>query len=123
MPTRKSTVTTEENHLNNCKNTVMVNLYMKLRTVTFESFENIETAATADYVSWRIIGGRQFVNFYIQKQKIRILTVEPSGKYNLGETVPDTHLWSLNYQTDIFSEADIDEARKIICESYNKLVL
>ena len=121
MATRKSTVTTEENYLNTCKNAEMINLYKKLRSVVFESFDNVETAATAQYISWRISGGRQFVNFYIQKHKIRVLTVEPSGKYNLGETVPDTHLWSLNYQTDILSEDNIDEVKRIICESYNKL--
>ena len=100
----KSTVTTEENHLNNCKNTDMISLYMKLRNVAYEGLENVTTAATADYISWGINGGRQFANLYIQKKKIRILTLEPLKRYDLGETVPDTHLWTLNYQIDIFSE-------------------
>ena len=121
MGIRKSTVTTEENYMNNCKNTEMLGLYVKLRNAVFGSFDNVVTAATADYISWKIDGGRQFVNFYIQKKKIRILTVVPSGKYSIGANVPDTHLWSLNYQADVFCKADIDEAIKIICESYNKL--
>ena len=117
----KSTATTEENHLRNCKNSEMIDLYLKLRTIAFENLENVTTAATADYISWSINGGRQFANFYIQKKKIRILTLEPMRKYNLGENVPDTHLWTLNYQTDIYSENDIEVAKDIIYESYDKL--
>ena len=121
MKHNKSTATTEENHLNDCKNFEMINLYTKLKSATFEGLEGVTTAATADYISWSIDGGRQFANFYIQKKKIRILTLEPIKKHNLGESVPDTHLWTLNYQTDIFNENDIEEARKIICESYSKV--
>ena len=117
----RSTATTEENHLRNCKNDAMIALYLKLRAAAFVDFENVSTAATADYVSWRIDGGRQFANFYIQKKKIRILTLEPTKKYDLGENVPDTHLWTLNYQTDIYSENDIEEAENIIHDSYDKL--
>lgn len=117
----KSTATTEENHLRNCKNSEMIDLYLKLRTIAFENLEDVTTAATADYISWSINGGRQFANFYIQKKKIRILTLEPMKKYNLGENVPDTHLWTLNYQTDIYSENDIEVAKNIIYESYDKL--
>ena len=118
----KSTVTTEEKHLLDCKNNETKNLYLKLRSISFDVLENVATAATADYVSWSIDGGRQFANFYIQKKKIRMLTLEPMRKYELGENVPDTHLWTLNYQTDIFSEKDIETAKDIIYESYNKLV-
>ena len=121
MGIRKSTATTEENYLNKCKNAETVNLYVKLRSAAFPKFEDTTTAATAEYISWSINGGRQFANLYVQKKKIRILTLVPSGKYNLGVNVPDTHLWTLNYQIDVYSEADIDEAIKIIYESYCKV--
>ena len=122
MGIRKSTATTEKIYLERSKNVDMINLYNQLRESVLSSFENVVTAATKDYISWRVDGGRQFANLYIQKKKIRILTIEPVGKYTIGETVPDTHLWTLNYQTDIFSEKDICEVRKIILESYNRLV-
>ena len=121
MRSNKSTATTEEKYLLNCKNKDMIDLYMKLRSVTFNTLKCVATAATADYISWRLNGGRQFANFYIQKKKIRMLTLEPIREYHLGETVPDTHLWTLNYQTDIFSESDIDEAKHIIYESFRKI--
>jgi hypothetical protein len=121
MGNQKCTVTTEENYLSKCKNNDMLHLYFKLRTAVFETLEDVSTAATADYISWKIDGGRQFANFYIQKKKIRILTLEPIKKYNLGENVPDTHLWTLKYQTDIYSENDIKVIKDIIYESYDKL--
>ena len=117
----KSTATTEENYLSKCNNTDMISIYMKLRTVVFDALEGVTTAATADYISWSINGGRQFANFYIQKKKIRILTLEPMRKYSLGLSVPDTHLWTLNYQVDIYNDDNIEEAKNIICESYNKI--
>ena len=99
----------------------MISLYMKLRAVAFDVLEDVTTAATADYISWSINGGRQFANFYIQKRKIRILTLEPMRKYSLGSSVPDTHLWTLNYQIDISTYDDVEETKNIICESYNKI--
>ena len=117
----KSTKTTEKNYLLNSKNAEMIDLYLKLRAVSLETLENVATAATADYISWSIDGGRQFANLYIQKKKIKILTLEPMREYSLGDNVPDTHLWTLNYQTDIFTDNDIEEVKEIIFESYDKL--
>ena len=117
----RSTATTEENHLSVCKNYDMVLLYKKLRETVFENLENVGTAATADYVSWNVGGKRQFANFYIQKKKIRILTRTPMGKHTVGETVPDTHLWTLNYQTDICSSTDIEKVKGVLLESYNQV--
>lgn len=118
----RSTATSEENHLHNCQNDEMINLYLKLKTATFVNLKNVTTAATADYISWSIDGGRQFANFYIQKKKIRILTLEPVRKYSLGECVPDTHLWTLNYKADVYSEDNIEVVKNIIHDSYKKLV-
>lgn len=118
MNKRRSTVTTEENHLNGCKNRDMVAIYEKLRETVFGNLENVGTGATADYVSWNVGGKRQFANFYIQKKKIRILTRAPLGKCPVGETVPDTHLWTLNYQTDIYSSADVEKVKDVLLESY-----
>lgn len=117
----KSIKTTEKNYLLNSKNSEMIDLYLKLRAISLETLENVTTAATADYISWSIDGGRQFANLYIQKKKIKILTLEPMREYSLGDNVPDTHLWTLNYQTDIFTDNDIEEVKEIIFESYDKL--
>ena len=121
MKYSKSTATTEEKYLCKCKNKEMIDLYLKVRNIVFEKLEDVTTAATADYISWSINAGRQFANFYIQKKKIRILTLEPMRRYSLGSSVPDTHLWTLNYQIDIFNYEDVEETKNIICESYNKI--
>ena len=124
MEKRTSTVTTEENYLNTSKNYAMVDLYKKIKEILFDNFENVGTGATSYYVHWNVIGiqrTRQFVNFYVQNNKIGILTLPPVCNYNVGETVPDTHGWTLNYRTDIFSESDIEKVKEIIIESYNQI--
>ena len=120
----RSTVTTEENHLRTCKNEEMISLYEKLKELMSKDFDDMGTGATADYIHWNVSGARrtrQFANFYIQKRKIRILTLTPTSNYGIGEAVPDTHLWVLNYQTDIFSETDIDKVRGVLLDSYNQI--
>lgn len=121
MNKTRSTVTTEENHLSSCKNYDMVMIYKNLKEIVFEKLENVGTGATADYVSWNVGGKRQFANFYIQKKKIRILTLAPIGEHSVGERVPDTHLWTLNYQTDIHSSADIEKVKEVLLESYGQV--
>lgn len=120
----KSTVTTEEKHLCNCRNHEMVELYEKIKDTVFVRIAEIDTVgtgATSYYISWNISGRRQFANFYIQKKKIRILTLPPISAHDIGETVPDTHAWTLNYQVDISSESDIERVTGILLESYNQV--
>ena len=121
----RSTATTEENHIKNCKNIKMLSIYKKLRTIMFENFDKniIETGATSYYVHWDVVGvkQRQFANIYIQKAKIRIETLVPLRNYNIGEIVPDTHKYTLNYRTDIFMDEDIEKVKGIIIDSYNQI--
>ena len=124
MKKNRSTVTTEDNHLQSNKNYDMVDLYKKLKVALFKDFMDVGTGATSYYVHWNVSGAnrtRQFANFYIQKGKIRILTLTPIRNYGLCESVPDTHLWVLNYQTDIYTEADIEKVKGIILDSYNQI--
>lgn len=118
----RSTVTTEENHLRTCKNLDMIALYEKLRATMFEHFDEVGTGATSYYIHWDVSGAyrtRQFAIIYIQKEKIRIETLRPRGNYSIGENVPDTHGYTLNYRTDISSVEDIEKVKGIILESHN----
>ena len=124
MQKGRSTATTEENHLRTCKNYGMISLYEKLRATMFEQFGKVETGATSYYIHWDVSGAyrtRQFANIYIQAKKIRIETLKPRGDYGIGENVPDTHGYTLNYRTDISSVSDIEKVKGIILESYNQI--
>ena len=124
MKTGKSTVTTEENYLSTCKSDKTLNLYKKLRAIMFDRFEDdVFTAATSYYVHWDISGRRQrqFAIFYIQKEKIRIETLVPRQNFGIGENIPDTHGYTLNYRTDIFDDTDFEKVEKIILDSYNQI--
>lgn len=123
MKTGRRTATTEEKHLSICKNYEMLALYQKLKEALFDNFSDAGTGATADYISWNVNGKRQFANFYIQKKKIRILTLTPRNSQSVGETVPDTHLWTLNYQTDIVADSDIEKIKDILLDSYRQIKL
>lgn len=123
MKTGRRTATTEEKHLSSCKNHEMLALYQKLRAAVFDSFEEAGTGATADYISWNVSGRRQFAIFYIQKKKIRILTLTPRNNHSVGEVVPDSHLWTLNYQTDISTDSDIEKVKGILFDSYSQIKL
>ena len=123
MKTGRRTATTEEKHLSACKNYDMSALYQKLKGALFDEFDSAGTGATADYISWNVNGRRQFANFYIQKKKIRILTLTPRNSHSVGEAVPDTHLWTLNYQTDISTDADIEKVKDILLDSYTQIKL
>lgn len=123
MKTGRRTATTEEKHLSFCKNYEMLALYQKLKEALFDNFSDAGTGATADYISWNVNGKRQFANFYIQKKKIRILTLTPRNSQSVGETVPDTHLWTLNYQTDIATVSDIEKIKDILLDSYRQIKL
>ena len=123
MKTGRRTATTEEKHLSVCKNYEMLALYQKLKEALFDNFSDAGTGATADYISWNVNGKRQFANFYIQKKKIRILTLTPRNSQSVGETVPDTHLWTLNYQTDIVAVSDIEKIKDILLDSYRQIKL
>ena len=58
---------------------------------------------------------------YIQKEKIRIETLPPLTKCEVGEKIPDTHQYTLNYKVDIYNEADIEKVKYIILESYSQI--
>ena len=124
MSKLNSTVTTEENHLNACKNKNMIALYEKLRATMFEYFVEVATGATSYYIHWDVNGAlrtRQFAIIYIQKEKIRIETLKPRCDHGIGENVPETHGYTLNYRTDISSVADIKKVKDIILDSYNQI--
>ena len=124
MKNGRSTATTEENHLRSCKNLGMIALYEKLRVTLFDHFGEVGTGATSYYIHWDVSGAcrtRQFANIYIQREKIRIETLKPRSKYSIGENVPDTHGYTLNYRTDISSVTDIEKVKGIILESYNQI--
>ena len=120
-----STVTSEENYLASCRSYEMLELYKKLRETMFECFDDVYTGATSYYTHWYVSGtrDRQFANIYIQKKKIRIETLIPTKPCEIGEKLPDTHGYTLNYKTEISSEEDIEKVKGIILDSYEQIKL
>lgn len=101
------------------KNQDTVKLYKKLQKVTYDVLENTEMHVLPQYIGWRV-NGKYFVEIHVQRNKIMMLSLKPSGKYSIGNSVPDNYLWTLSYRFYIDSEDDIEEAKSIIEDSYHQ---
>lgn len=49
-----------------------------------------------------------------------MITLQPNQEYEIGEKVPDNYLWTLNYRAYIRTMDDVEDAQKILIDSYNK---
>ena len=107
-------------YLNN-KNQDMVELYMKLQSEIFDALDGSEMYVLPQYIGWKV-KGIYFAEIHIQRNKIMMLTLEPSRNYTIGNKVPDNFLWSLNYRSYFDSVDDVEEAKCIIKESYNQRI-
>ena len=101
------------------KNSDMVALYRKLQEEVFDKVSGTEMHVLPQYISWRV-KGVCFVEIHIQKNKVMMLTLKPHDDYNIGSPIPDNYLWSLKYRSYIDSFDDIEEAKKILMDSYSQ---
>ncbi|MBE6901280.1 MAG: GIY-YIG nuclease family protein [Ruminococcaceae bacterium] len=107
-------------YLNN-KNQDMVEIYIKLQSEIFDALDCIEMYVLPQYIGWKV-KGIYFAEIHIQRNRIMMLTLEPSRNYTIGNKVPDNFLWSLNYRSYFDSVDDVEEAKCIIKESYNQRI-
>lgn len=105
-------------YLNN-KNQDMVLIYNELQKRVYDTMDNVDMYVLPQYIGWKV-NGVYFAELHIQKNKIMMLTLTPSKKYNIGNKVPENFLWSLNYRSYIETVEDIEEAIDILKESYNQ---
>ena len=104
------------------KNPKIVAMYKKLQDEVFASISGTSIGLTSAYISW-IAGGRQFAEIYIQRNRIMLLTLEPTSIHSIGNKVPESFGWGrLCYRTYINSEEDFEEAKNIIIESYKQRI-
>lgn len=101
------------------KNFDMVSLYRRLQEEVFDKVSGTEMHVLPQYISWRV-KGVCFVEIHIQKNKIMMLTLKPHDDYSIGSPIPDNYLWSLKYRSYIDSPDDLEEAKKILMDSYSQ---
>ena len=113
---RKSKPISLQEYLNT-KNEDMVEIYKRIHNEVFDVLDDVEIYVLPQYIGWRV-NGKYFAEFHIQKNSVMVLTVKPNEKYTIGSNVPDNFLWALNYRSYIDSLDDVEEAKKIIKDSY-----
>ena len=110
----------EQFYINKNKNLIKLHekLFKDFKKVHNEVYEEVKP----NYIDIRNEKGKNICEVHILKNKIRINTREPKDETLLiGEKVPDTHLWSLNYSIFFDNEKDIDKVVEILKDVYQQI--
>lgn len=104
------------------KNEKMIKLHEELFEKLNKRHKEIYEEITPNYIAIRNEKGKNICEVHLLKNKIRINTRIPSNeKLLIGEKVPDTYLWSLNYRVYFDSEKDLDTVIEVLDDIYNQM--
>lgn len=101
------------------KNNNIVDLYIKLHKDVFDSYTDVEIYVLPQYIGWKR-NGKRFAEIHLQRNRLMMLTFQPKNNYSIGEKVPDSFIWTLNYRTYFDSLDSINDAICILRESYSQ---
>lgn len=113
---RRSEAITKEEYFTN-KNPEMVELYTIIEKRLCSELPDFEEYVIPDYIGLKK-QGKYFVEFQLQQNKIRVMTLLPQKTYSIGNRVPENFLWTLKYRTYISNEQNVEELVELIKESY-----
>lgn len=104
------------------KNEKMIKLHEELFNRFYKKHYDVYEEATPNYIAIRNEKGKNICEVHILKHKIGINTRVPNDKTLLiGEKVPDTYLWTLNYRVYFDNENDIDTIVAILDDVYEQM--
>ena len=113
-------LTLQQFYINKNKN--LIRLYEKLFQDLKKAYNEVYEEVKPNYIAIRNEKGKNICEVHILKNKIRINTREPRDETLLiGEKVPDTYLWSLNYSIFLDNEKDIDKVVEILKDVYQQI--
>lgn len=105
------------------KEPIMVELYNAFFNALREELTGLYEIATQPYIALRDELNRNIVEIRIQKKQVRLNIHKPIDEsLQVGETNPDTYLWSLEYRVFIKTIEDIPVAVKAVLDSYNQML-
>ena len=94
------------------KSPELVDVYTRFQSMFLNQVEGIEIGATNQYIKFSC-NGRNVAEIHILTDSIRIHTKQPTAPdLQIGELVPDTHGWALNYKLFL-----TDENMETICDA------
>lgn len=104
------------------KSEKMIKLHEDLFEKINKRHKEIYEEVTPNYIAIRNEKGKNICEVHLLKNKIRINTRIPNNeKLLIGEKVPDTYLWSLNYRVYFDSEKDLDNVIEVLDDVYNQI--
>jgi hypothetical protein len=92
-------------------------LGMKLIEMIRSTFPNSFEYSNKHYVAFR--KKFNFVSIWIKTDGIYIETKRPKNHLSIGENIPDSHRYTLNYRMIIQKDASLDLVLENIKESYS----
>jgi len=99
------------------KETVELFNVLKERILALD--DSITEKITSSYVAYR--ASRNFVEIWFTKNYLKcIMLIPDQDEKKSGRKIPDSYRWTLNYQVDVKKLEDIDDALKLIEQSYYK---
>lgn len=113
-------ISLEQFYTNKNKNLIILHekLFKDFKKVYNEVYEEVKP----NYIAIRNERGKNICEVHILKTKIRINTRVPKDETLLiGEKVPDTYLWSLNYSVFLDNEQDIGKVVEILKDVYQQM--
>lgn len=113
-------LTFEQFYIN--KNERLIKLHEKLFDKFKQTHNEVYEEVTPNYIAIRNVKGKNICEVHILKSKIRINTRVPRDERLLiGEKVPDTHLWVLNYSIYFDNEKEIDKVVEVLTDVYDQI--
>ena len=125
----------EENNANAIENTPidLKSFYInknekviKLHELLFEKFHSkyndLYEEITPNYIAIRNDRGKNVCEVHLYKNKVCIVTREPlEQKLKIGNKVPDTYLWALNYKIFLENDEQIDLVVDALSDVYKQI--
>ena len=115
----------KETFLSN-KNPDIITIYEKICQLVKEKQPGVYEEATQNYIALRNEKGHNICEYHLLKSRLSIITREPNKEeLMIGEKLPDTYLWSLNYRVYVNNKSDLDEKSdkivKILLSAYEQI--
>lgn len=104
------------------KSEKVISIYKNISETILNKLGDTYLEATPNYIALRIQNSKTICEFHLQKNKLLIHTRIPNDERLLiGEKVPDTYLWTLNYKIYVYNEEDVEKTIKVLIDVYNQI--
>ena len=104
------------------KNEKVISLYKNISETILNKLEDTYLEATPNYIALRIQNSKTICELHLQRNRLLIQTRIPlADELLIGEKVPDTYLWTLNYRVYVYNEENIEKAVRVLMDVYNQI--